>query len=737
MGTFPSLSLCLIVKNEEKNLNRLLDSVEGCVDEIILVDTGSTDKTKEIAESRGCKIYDFEWVDDFSKARNFSFSKATCDYIFWIDGDDVLHNKENFIKWKQTNMEFADVWFNTYNYTLNKDGVPVVSFIRERVFKRSINPQWQYALHEGVVFNPGWKNDSAVSWNVNHMRDAEDMKQDMSRNIRIIEKMKAEAPLDARMQFYYGKELFEAGRHAESLPQFDNAIENNLTENHDKLLAYQYAGYASQIMGDMIKDDLKKEKLFWYKKSFEYALDGLKIDPTRAEFHVLAGDNCLKSGNVVAALPFYGAAKNCLNPGVMGFKVASPIYCFKECYGQAPSVQIAKIYLHLNFPEIAEKEARECYEKYQNKDAKEILDLLEKNRSLFTLNNNQTECEDIVFSCPPAQAYPFDEEIYESKGMGGSETALIEMARLLKKKTNRRVIVFNNRENDLVANSGVEYISSSKMNEYLSKNKPKVHIAWRHNSKLTNAKTYLWCHDLVTQSVENVHNFDKIMCLSKFHKDYVMGKQGVPDDKIWVTRNGINAEKFAFVKPKKDPNKLVYLSSGDRGLDGAMLICDEVIKEIPDIKLHIYYGIENLSKYGLSDLQKKLEVMIKERENYVIYHGFTEQKKMARDIADASVWVHPATFIETYCITALEALALSIYPVTRELGALANTLEEAKKMGFASLLNHAALNKDEAKIYADEVVAVIKEKRWEKMNFEINQNSWEMISNQWIKEMGL
>ena len=72
-----TISLCMIVKNEEKVLARCLDSLEGLMDEIIIVDTGSTDRTKEIAAGYTDKIYDFEWVDDFSAARNFSFSKAT------------------------------------------------------------------------------------------------------------------------------------------------------------------------------------------------------------------------------------------------------------------------------------------------------------------------------------------------------------------------------------------------------------------------------------------------------------------------------------------------------------------------------------------------------------------------------------------------------------------------------------------------------------------------------------
>ena len=85
-----TISCVMIVKNEEKILARCLDSIRDLMDEIIIVDTGSSDKTKEIAAKYTDKIYDFAWTGDFSDARNFAFSKATMDYIYSADADEVL-----------------------------------------------------------------------------------------------------------------------------------------------------------------------------------------------------------------------------------------------------------------------------------------------------------------------------------------------------------------------------------------------------------------------------------------------------------------------------------------------------------------------------------------------------------------------------------------------------------------------------------------------------------------------
>ena len=83
-----TISVCMIVKNEEKVLERCLDSLKGLWEELIIVDTGSTDSTKTIAKKYTDKVYDFSWTGNFSDARNYSFSKAGCDYIYCADADE-------------------------------------------------------------------------------------------------------------------------------------------------------------------------------------------------------------------------------------------------------------------------------------------------------------------------------------------------------------------------------------------------------------------------------------------------------------------------------------------------------------------------------------------------------------------------------------------------------------------------------------------------------------------------
>lgn len=152
-----SISLCMIVKNEERVLERCLHSLQGLMDEIIIVDTGSTDRTKEIAKKYTDKIYDFQWIDDFSAARNFSFSKATKEYIYVADADEVL-DQDNYEKFKQLKqvllpeIDIVQMYYSNqleYNTTYNYD-----KEYRPKLYKRVRQFIWNNPIHECVQIEP-------------------------------------------------------------------------------------------------------------------------------------------------------------------------------------------------------------------------------------------------------------------------------------------------------------------------------------------------------------------------------------------------------------------------------------------------------------------------------------------------------------------------------------------------------------------------------------------------------
>ena len=151
------ISLCMIVKNEEKVLARCLDSIADLMDEIIIVDTGSTDATKEIAARYTDRIYDFEWVEDFSAARNFSFSKATRDYIYTADADEVLdeENRQRFRELKELLLpEIEIVQMKYCNQLSQGTAYNFDEEYRPKLYKRQREFVWIEPVHEMVRLDP-------------------------------------------------------------------------------------------------------------------------------------------------------------------------------------------------------------------------------------------------------------------------------------------------------------------------------------------------------------------------------------------------------------------------------------------------------------------------------------------------------------------------------------------------------------------------------------------------------
>ena len=203
-----TISLCMIVKNEEKVLARCLDSIADLMDEIIIVDTGSTDATKKIAAKYTDKIYDFTWIGDFSAARNFAFSKAGMEYIYSADADEVLdeENRQAFRKLKETLLPEIDMVQMYYANQLSHG--TIYNFDRElrpKLFRRLRTFRWLGAIHEQVALEP-LIYDSDIE--IQHMPENNHKDRDLATFVR----MTGEGHrLDKRLHNIYAKELFISG----------------------------------------------------------------------------------------------------------------------------------------------------------------------------------------------------------------------------------------------------------------------------------------------------------------------------------------------------------------------------------------------------------------------------------------------------------------------------------------------------------------------------------------------
>ena len=203
-----TISVCMIVKNEEKVLARCLDSLAGLYDELIIVDTGSCDETKSIASRYTDKIYDFEWISDFSAARNFAFSKATMEYIYSADADEVL-DEENRMRFKilKDNL-LPEIEIVQMKYGNQLENGTVYNFdeeYRPKLFKRVRTFTWIEPVHETVRLDPVVFDSEIV---ITH----KPLSNHASRDIDIFTgRLKKGEMLSPRLWEMFAKELFISG----------------------------------------------------------------------------------------------------------------------------------------------------------------------------------------------------------------------------------------------------------------------------------------------------------------------------------------------------------------------------------------------------------------------------------------------------------------------------------------------------------------------------------------------
>ncbi|WLR41473.1 glycosyltransferase family 2 protein [Bacillus carboniphilus] len=264
------ISLCMIVKNEEDTLDRCLSSVKGVPDEIIIVDTGSTDATKEIAKKHNARIYDFEWIDDFAAARNFSFSKARKDYIMWLDADDLLlpEDRQKLLNLKERISPKIDAISMIYHTLFDEHGNVVTSVRRIRIVKKIHDFKWHGFVHEDLTTEEPYKYfDSDII--VTHKKPEDKMNKaeegKTGRNLQIYERhLKAGKELSKHDLFHYSRELHSNKRYDDAIVYYEQFLELEDIELQHRLFVMHKLASCYHIIGNIDKErEITFESLKW------------------------------------------------------------------------------------------------------------------------------------------------------------------------------------------------------------------------------------------------------------------------------------------------------------------------------------------------------------------------------------------------------------------------------------------------------------------------------------------
>jgi tetratricopeptide (TPR) repeat protein len=237
------ISLCMIMRDEEEMLERTLAAVAPVVDEMVIVDTGSQDRSIEIAKSFGANVIEREWTGDFSAARNVSLDAATGDWILWLDADEVLvADDADRLRALAGHTWREAIFFNEINFTGSEEmGVSVMHAAMRLLRNR---PEYRFTgrLHEQIADKlPGdlperiWQSSVRIE-HYGYLGVVRDSKEKSSRNLELLLKQKDEGAPTAFLHYNLGSEYFAIGETETALAEFEeswNVIEAEQTTHHE------------------------------------------------------------------------------------------------------------------------------------------------------------------------------------------------------------------------------------------------------------------------------------------------------------------------------------------------------------------------------------------------------------------------------------------------------------------------------------------------------------------------
>lgn len=278
-GARAKVSLTMIVRNEEANLPACLASAQGLFDEVVVVDTGSTDRTAEIARSFGARVFDFVWVDDFAAARNAALARATGDFAFWLDADDVIDPPERE-KLKAVLGRLGEGGEAAYVVRCACDpdsdggGATVVDHIR--LFPVRGDVRWSYRVHEQIL--PALRVAGVpVKWTdvvVRHTgyTDRALRRRKLERDEGILRGELEERPDDPFVLFNLGSIAIELQDWSVALGHLEKSLAGSAPTDSITRKLYALIARCHQMTGDPAR-------------ALETCAAGLAVDPDDAELH--------------------------------------------------------------------------------------------------------------------------------------------------------------------------------------------------------------------------------------------------------------------------------------------------------------------------------------------------------------------------------------------------------------------------------------------------------------------
>lgn len=676
----------------EPSLKEALASIRPHVDEVVGVLTDPTKADSVFPLFDECHIATaFNWpleegggLRDFGAARNLSFDIAAsrgADFLVWCDSDDELISGENLRPALEALKDAPRARILAkyeYAYDFDRNEVCVEQW-RERAIKAGTPYRWHRPVHEHLVADDGDNADvklETVVWR--HRREIGKPWSD--RNLRILRWHFAErgeaAIEDAWLRLNLGLELYRAGEFEDAIWHLAKYVTISGRDD-EKAMACVTASRAALALGPM--DPMRQaQALEWTERAIAFR-------------------DCFESRFAEAQVRFVRGAMGDLEEMYQAASVL--MFALDACGATTTPQAVSPIDFHVNAPEML----RVACASYQNwPQAAHATRLLLKARpddelAKWRLRHYSYRCGnlddglDIVIACG-ATIEEWNPATAAAKGIGGSETAVIEVSKRLAAMGHRVRVIADC--GDEAVYDGVLWQPHIYMNEIDGCD---VAICWR-DAYLTefcrNAKVrVVWAHDVrvANMTPERARWVDRVLGLSDWHCANLRSAHRLGTGQVTKTRNGIDTVRFVewmrvglksgFVPDiVRNPHRVIYSSSPDRGLAVLLDLWPRIRAQVPDATLDVFYGFggldDQVARTGDQNLRYYSESLKRRMRELpgVTHHGRVDQRALAREMLASGVFAYPTHWVETSCISAMEAQAAGLRIVTTKLAALTETV---------------------------------------------------------------
>jgi len=321
----PTLSLSMIVRDEEDSLAGVLEDAARFCDELVVVDTGSVDRTVEIAQSFGTHVFHFDWINDFSAARNYAFDHCSGLWILWLDADDRIPAQawpglRSIVEELPRLVDF-DVITLPYEYEFSDTDPSLCTYSQAcgRIIRNSPDLRWIGKIHEYVPHAQDkavWRKDA---W-VEHRPLPEHEAKSAMRNLRAIEQCLAEGDRSARMLHYYALMLESQGHHVEAFNTCQEIL--SLEDSRDLDPGYTASSLTVGRYQTLLLMANCAAKLGMANEQIELLARAVVLDSERPEAFMELGRCFFEKREWRRAIPFFTAAATLTAPGPADFNPA-------------------------------------------------------------------------------------------------------------------------------------------------------------------------------------------------------------------------------------------------------------------------------------------------------------------------------------------------------------------------------------------------------------------------------